>query len=129
VLVVDAEPGRPPVVESVALSAGRRLRDVEGTLEQLSGLAGEVGTDFLRVGVRVDAPVPGVAEQVKQMLPGVLEVRLLYESSPTATSAPSRDALDPAELFSEFYTRKHGAAPARPLTELFRAIYDEAAQR
>jgi exonuclease SbcD len=128
VLIVEAEPGRPAVVESVPLTAGRRLRDVEGTLEQLARLSDDVGSDHLRVGVRVDAPVPGIAEQVKQMLPGTLEVRLIYEQHVPLAELAGRASLEPVDLFSEFYRRKHGAEPAEALVALFRDVHAEAAE-
>jgi len=128
VLIVEAEPGRPASVESVPLSAGRRLRDVEGTLDQLARFADEAGSDYLRVGVHVDGPVPGVAEQVKQLLPGALEVRLIYERAELRPELAGRATLEPVELFSEFYRRKHGAEPAEVLIELFRDVHAEAAE-
>src|SRR5262249_9939293 len=35
VVIVDAKPGRAPTIESVPVTAGRRLRDVRGTLAEL----------------------------------------------------------------------------------------------
>ena len=59
VVLIDAKPGRAVKLESAPLSAGRRLRDVTGTLAELQRLAPEVGTDFLRVSVKAEAPTPG----------------------------------------------------------------------
>ena len=53
-VIVEAKPGRAAAVESVPLTAGRRLRDVAGTLGELHRLAPEVGDDFLRVEVQAD---------------------------------------------------------------------------
>jgi exonuclease SbcD len=128
VVIVDAAPGRAPGIESVPLSAGRRLRDLAGTLDELAGMAALVGDDFLRVAVHVEGPVPGVAEQVRERLPNALDVRLVYHRE--AAPAPSRPAevRMPAELFTDFYRRKHQAPPAADLLRLFHDSYDEASQ-
>lgn len=129
VVIVDAAPGRAPKIESVPLSAGRRLRDLAGTLDELAGMAALVGDDYLRVAVNVDGPVPGVAEQVRERLPNALDVRLVYARE-TQPSAPPSDGASrtPLELFADFYQRKHQAPPAPDLLELFRDSYDEASQ-
>jgi exonuclease SbcD len=128
VVIVEASPGRPAEVESVALTSGRRLRDVEGTMAELAALAGSVGDDFLRVGVRVDGPVPGVAEQVRELMPNALDVRLVYEREAPPAPAPAVQGLTPAELFADFYRRKNGAAAPPELVRLFEDSYDEAAR-
>ena len=126
VVVVDAHPGRPAAIEPVGLTAGRRLRDVAGTLDELKAMAGTVGGDYLRVKVRVEAPVPGVAEQVKEALPNAVEVQLDYERR--ETEAPPRlRHLRPVELFTDFYRRRNGAEPGETLLALFENVYEEAA--
>jgi exonuclease SbcD len=127
VVVVDARPGKAASIESVPLTAGRRLREVTGTLAELAALSGRTGDDYLRVGVRVDGPVPGVAEQVREMLPNALDVRLLYERSEPAP-APATQGLSPAQLFVEFYRRRNGAAPPAEMEKLFHDTYDEASR-
>lgn len=128
VVIVDAAPGRPASIESVPLSAGRRLRDVQGTLAEIAALAGQVGDDYLRVGVRVDGPVPGVAEQVRELLPNALDVRLLYDRVEPAVSAPVTQGLTPTQLFADFHARKHGAVPSAEMVKLFQDSYEEAAR-
>jgi exonuclease SbcD len=127
VLLVEAAPGKPATIESVPLRAGRRLRDVSGTLAELAALAGSTGDDYLRVGVRVDGPVPGVAEQVRELLPNALDVRLLYERSEPAP-APVTQGLAPSQLFAEFYRRRNGAPPSAEMEKLFHDTYDEASR-
>ena len=127
VVVVDAMPGKPASIESVPLAAGRRLRDVTGTLAELLALTGATGDDYLRVGVKVDGPVPGVAEQVREVLPNALDVRLLYERVQPAPVAVTQ-GLGPGELFDEFYKRRNGASPPADMAKLFHDTYDEAAR-
>ncbi len=128
VVLVEAKPGRPAHIESVALSAGRKLRDVSGTVHELEALAGQVGSDFLRVRVSVDAPTPGVAERIKEMLPNAIDVRLDYARQETTTDATRLGRLDAAELFIEFHEHRAGAKPSQELIALFRSVYEEASQ-
>jgi exonuclease SbcD len=128
VVLIEAKPGRPAHIESVALSAGRKLRDVAGTLQELEALAGHVGSDFLRVQVRVDAPTPGIADRVREILPNALDVQLDYERQQRAGETTRLGRLDAAELFAEFYEHHNGAKASEELIDLFRSVYEEASQ-
>ncbi len=128
VVVVEARPGRGASLESVPLSAGRRLRDVAGTLDELRALAEDVKADFLRVTVKAGGPEPGLAERVKEMLPGALEVTVDHPKSAEAgaTAGASVRTLQPAELFARFFEQRNGAPPSEDLQKLFQSVYDEA---
>ncbi len=126
VVVVEAGPGRPAAIELVPVRAGRRLRDLEGTLADLQALAPDVGNDFLRVRVRADGPVPGIAEQVRELLPGALDVSVVYKRDETEPAVSRLQQLRPAELFTDFFKQKNGAAPPAELMQLFESVYEEA---
>ncbi len=131
VVVLEAHPGRPVSVESVPITAGRRLRDVAGTLEELRALsaAGELGDAYLRVTVRAEAPVPGLAEQVRELLPNALEVGVEHPGA--AAPAPpgaERSGMDPARLFAEYYRRRNQADPPAELRALFAELHEEASR-
>ncbi|HXK11441.1 MAG TPA: exonuclease SbcCD subunit D [Vicinamibacteria bacterium] len=130
VVVLEAKAGRPVAVESVPITAGRRLRDVAGTLEGLRALAGSVGDDFLRVTVRVDSPVPGLAERVKELLPNALDVTVDHPRNATGPepSGGSRVGLEPATLFAAYYERRNRTPPPPELQALFAAVYEEASR-
>jgi DNA repair protein SbcD/Mre11 len=128
VVVVDAVPGRPASIESVPLRSGRRLREITGTLGELAVFAASAGDDYLRIGVQVDGPVPGVAEQVRELLPNALDVRLVYERTAPAVTPPVTQGLSPSQLFAEFYRRRNGAQPPSEMEKLFHDSYDEAAR-
>jgi exonuclease SbcD len=128
VVLVEAHPRRPPRVESIPLTAGRRLRDVSGSLEELRALAPELGDAWLRVRVRVDAPVPGVAEQVREQLPNAVEVSLDYERLAPSPAPASTAQLAPAELYREFHRRREGTDPDPKLAALFDSVYEEASR-
>jgi exonuclease SbcD len=128
VVLVDARPGGAAGIELVPLTSGRRLRDVEGTLPELMEMRDGLGDAFLRVRVKVEAPVPGIAEQVKELLPNALDVSLVYDAQPGAALAPcdpKRRGLKPAELFADFYRRKNKADPPAEMLALFETVLEE----
>src|SRR5262249_4031800 len=61
VVIVDAHPGRPATIENCPLSAGRKLRDVSGTVEELEAQASMFGDDYLRVTINAEQRLPGTA--------------------------------------------------------------------
>jgi exonuclease SbcD len=127
VVLVEASPGRAAALESAPLSSRRRLRDLEGTLPDLTRLAEEAGDDFLRVTVKADRPTPGLADQVREVLPNALEVTVDYPRHEVgAQTRPANRSLEPAQLFAQFYEAKNGAVPAENLRQLFAQVYEEA---
>src|SRR5207237_4087519 len=69
VVLVDARPGEAPVVRPRRLSAGRPLRRLEGTLEELERLASEVGPCLCLVTVRTERPLANASERIAGLLP------------------------------------------------------------
>jgi exonuclease SbcD len=115
-------------VESIPLTAGRRLRDVSGSVEELHALAPELGDAWLRVRVRVETPVPGVAEQVRERLPNAVEVSLEYQRLEARPAAAPTSQLAPSELYRESHRRRDGADPDPRLAALFDSVYEEASR-
>lgn len=129
VVVVEARPGKAASIESVPLAAGRRLRDVEGTFDELQVMADGLGDAFLRVTIKAVEPMPGLAEQVKELLPNALDVTVDHprnENGDGPGHEGPRTQLEPAELFARYYERKNGKPPREDLQKLFRDLYDEA---
>jgi exonuclease SbcD len=130
VVVFEARPGRAVSVESVPVAAGRRLRDLAGTLDELRAQAMDAGDAFLRVTVRAEAPVPGLAERVKELLPNALEVAVEYprpDGEPPDSSG-TRAGMDPAVLFAEYYRKRNRADAPDALRALFAELYEEASR-
>jgi len=124
VVIIDAHPGKPATIESYPLTSGRQLTEVFGTLDELRARAKTFGDDWLRVTVKVDMPLPGIADNVREILPNTLEVRLDYPHIDTQTI--EMEGTDPLELFSRFYTRQRSAEPPEAITKLFSTLYEEA---
>jgi exonuclease SbcD len=127
VVLVEARPGRAARLEWVRLSAGRRLRTLEGPLEEVLRAGAEAKDDHLQVRVRVEGPTPGVAEQVREALPNAVDVSLAYERKVWEAAEATGTRLPPADQFAAFYRRKHGAEPPPDLIRLFARAYEEAA--
>lgn len=101
--LVDLAPGVPAKVNAAELTAGRGLRTVAGTIDQLAALADEVGDDWLRV--RVNEPArAGLADEVRTMLgDGVVDVMVdLGEAQRRRPKNRRSDGRTPHELFGDF---------------------------
>ena len=67
IVIVEADPGRPATVTRQALSAGRALRTLTGTLDEISALAPTVGDAICRVTVRTDTPTDNLSELLRDL--------------------------------------------------------------
>jgi exonuclease SbcD len=131
VVVLDARPQRPPGVELVEVTAGRRLRTVEGTPDELQRLADERSSDYLRVTVKAEAPTPGLAERVKELLPNALEVTVDHPregGKGQDERGKGRVKLAPAQLFAAYYEYRHQTPPPRELQQLFDQMHEDVAK-
>ncbi|MDQ3671675.1 MAG: exonuclease SbcCD subunit D [Actinomycetota bacterium] len=124
VVLVDLEPGKPAQVRQIALSGGRRLRDIRGTLDQLAAHA-DGSDDFLRVVLECDSPQPGLGDAVRDLLPNALQVTLDYPREEVEREVPDLRTLKPRELFSRFYSERHAAEPEKELLDLLDELLDE----
>jgi DNA repair protein SbcD/Mre11 len=107
VLVVEATPTMPADPRSVAVTGGRRLRTLRGSLDELRSTAESTGDDYLRV--LVDEPGrAGLAETVRELLgDSVVDVQLLRsEPGPGADSPRPHAARTPHDLFAEYLARQ-----------------------
>jgi exonuclease SbcD len=119
VAIVEATSGKPARVREVPLSAGRQLMDVRGTLDEVVDRADELGDAFLRVFVRTDGPVPGIADRVREALPNALDVHLEYERAEQQASAEPVSALHPRDQFVAYFRSQHSAEPSQTLLDAF----------
>jgi DNA repair protein SbcD/Mre11 len=127
VVVVDAAPGRRAKTTQVPITAGRPLRDVVGTIEELERIAPDVADAYLRVVVRVERPLPGIADTVRELLPTALDVRLDYDRNESSQPRRALGSLDPKEQFVTYYTDHHGVPPPDELLAAFARVAEEVA--
>ncbi len=124
VLVVEVQPGLPAEVTPVDLHAGRRLRKLSGTLEEVAALAGTTGAAFLRVELQEAARI-GLAEQVRELFPEAVDVVLVGPRRDQGPEPPPiRLGRPPRELFAEYL--RHRQVEDERLIELFDELLAEA---
>lgn len=123
VTVVELAPTRAAQVREIPITAATPLRTVRGTLEELAALP---ETDaWLRVYVR-EAPRAGLREQVQELLPRAVEVRIDPDLVPDSTASQRRarrSGRSPRELFAD-YLAQHGHSDDG-VRELFDVLYEE----
>lgn len=124
VVIVDVTADTPARTRDVEIAGGRQLRTVTGTLADLQALEVEP-EDWLRVIVR-EKPRTGLADDVRAMLPGALEVRVDPEfTRPTAAATMKRTAgRTPVELFGDYLVSQNRGDADR-LTKRFAEILDD----
>lgn len=125
VAVVEVSAGRPAKVREIPLRAGRRLLDVAGTFDELRARADELADAYLRVTVNTDGPVPGLSDQVREILPGAMYVKAEYarEEEDGVLSGSSLMSLSHREQFRSFYKAKHQIDPSEEIVAAFEEVY------
>ncbi|MDQ4095421.1 MAG: exonuclease SbcCD subunit D [Actinomycetota bacterium] len=127
VVLVDAVPGKPPKTKAIPITAGRALREVDATVDDLARLAKEVGDAYLRVNLSVDTPTPGLADRVRDALPNALDIRLVLPEQDDDAEQKTLRGLDPREQFVAYYKAEHAADPAGELLDAFDRVHEEVA--
>jgi DNA repair protein SbcD/Mre11 len=123
-LLVEASIGSPAKVTPVEMTAGRRLRTIEGTLQQLKAL-GDQGDDLLRVRVKEQART-GLGDEIRELFPNAVKVIVESEIAETGRRpGKSRSESSAHELFAGYLAAKGIEDP--PLVKLFDEIYEEQA--
>ena len=125
VAIVEASPGKPARVREVPITAGRALRDVRGTLDEILEQASSFGDAWLRVFVTTEGPVPGLGDRVRDELPNALDVVPVYERGEErgGGSVPLR-TLEPRDQFVAYYRAHHQAEPVEPLLAAFDEVHE-----
>jgi DNA repair protein SbcD/Mre11 len=125
VYVIDVVPGKPAKVETFPIEGGRRLLDVSGTLDDLFKIAETVGDAYLRVALKTEGVVPGIADRVREILPNALDVRLDYDRSDAEELEVSLRSLEPRAQFASYYRAAHGTDPADALMSAFDTVHED----
>jgi len=118
-------------VREVPLTSPKRLRNVGShkagvTLDELKALAPEVTEDYVKVFVKVDRPLPGLAEQVRELIPKAVDIVVERTDEEAEETAPAVQQMSAQELFTEYHQGTYGSGPAPALMALFNRLYEEA---
>lgn len=122
VAIVDVATDKAARVRDVPVASARALRTVRGTLEQLTKV--NLPDAWLRVLVR-ETPRVGLREDVQELLPNALEVRIDPEMMPNRAGErmAQRAGRSPRELFGDYLDNRGNAEDG--VRELFDELYDE----
>lgn len=123
-VIIDVTADAPAKTKDVEVTGGRRLRTVQGTLADLGNMT--VGPeDWLRV-IISEKPRAGLADDVRELLPGTLEVRIDPQFSKPAgvSGGPQRIGRSPVELFTDYLNSQNRGDVDR-LTHRFAELLDE----
>jgi exonuclease SbcD len=134
--IIDVAPGRMAKVSHVPLRSIRQLRNIGSakqgvSLDEIRALGGETQTGkladaYLKVWVKVDRPLPGLAAQVRELLPNAVDV-VVERPAEERPDAQRLEGMSPGELFVSYYRRQHAdTAPPEELTALFNRLHEEA---
>jgi exonuclease SbcD len=122
VAIVDVGVDKAARVRDVPVTAALSLRTVRGTLEQLATV--NLPDAWLRVLVR-ETPRVGLREDVQELLPNALEVRIDPDMIPNLAGErmAQRAGRSPRELFGDYLDTRGDAQDG--VRELFDELYDE----
>jgi len=127
VVVVDVEPGRLAVAESIPVACPRPLVHVEGTWEAIEARADELGSAYLDLTVDTSAVDVTLGQRARETFPHLVNVRPRRGDADRAAGRETRRGRSLAELYDAYYRREH--APEEPpadLLDLLREVLDEA---
>jgi exonuclease SbcD len=124
-LIVDVEADVPARTKDVIVPGGRSLRTVRGAFADLMHMQIDE-RDWLRVIVR-EKPRAGLTDEIRELLPGVLEVRIdpEYLATRPATKEGRTLGRSPMQLFDD-YLATQGRGDTEKLIERFARLLDEA---
>ena len=122
VVVVDTKREGPAAVRSVPITAGRPLLRAEGRWEEITARTDLEGA-FLDLTVHTDGPEPDLMDRARERFPGVVKVRAEYPRKESTRRVSSGRPW--GDLYAEYHTETHGAAPSAGLATLFEEIREE----
>jgi exonuclease SbcD len=122
VAIVDVSAEKAAKVRDVPVTSAKTLRTVRGSLDQLATV--NLPDAWLRVFVR-ETPRVGLREDVQELLPNALEVRIDPDMVPDRAGArmAQRAGRSPRQLFGDYLDSRGTAEEG--VRELFDELYDE----
>jgi exonuclease SbcD len=118
VVLVEAEPGVPAVIESIPVRAGRSLVRVSGSWDDLAG-RDDLDGAWLDLVVDTDGPDPGLVDVARERFEGVVKVQARYHR-PAEDVVPATSSGRPwSELYGEYHEHTYGKAAPAALLEAF----------
>lgn len=124
VLLVDVAPDTPARIAQLPLQAGRRLRTLRGTLDDLLDRRDEIDPEaYLRI-VLDERPRIGLARAVREEFPHAVDVSIAADRDASRHPVERRDVHgSPHDLFARYLADHGGTDDA--LTALFARLLEE----
>lgn len=124
VCIVELEPGMKPArVECVPVTAGRTLKKIRGTIDELRTRAGELGDSFLHVTVDALGPEPGLADEIRSFLPNALQIHADYPR--TDIESLDREGRSLTDIYGDYWMAKKGVEAPAGVSKAFAELIDE----
>jgi len=124
VSLVELEPGlRPARVESIPVTRGKSLVRFRGTLQELRARADEFTEAYVHASIATEGPDPGLADQVRAVLPNALQIHADYERARDEPSSLEGRTL--TELYRDYRRRARGADPSEELARAFESLLED----
>jgi DNA repair protein SbcD/Mre11 len=125
VVIVDAEPGRLAVAQTVPIEAGRRLVRVTGTWDQIEARTEELRDRYCDLTVMTSGTDGTLAERAREAFPFLVKVRA-HRPASAAAERLVKGGRGWDELYADYYRREHEQDAPPDLISLFREILEEA---
>jgi DNA repair protein SbcD/Mre11 len=110
-------------VELIPITAGRELKRVRGTLEELRARENELAGAILAVDVVTEGPAPGIADEVRATFPDALYVKADYPR--TEADSLDREGMTLSDLYESYVIDHYGSPASEDLKKAFRELSDE----
>jgi exonuclease SbcD len=125
VVIVEAEPGRLAVAETIALQGGRRLMRVTDSWDTIEARHDELADAFLDLTVKTSGTDTSLAERARETFPFLVKVRA-YRAGSGERERVAKAARSWPELYGAYYRQEHpGEEPPDALLALFRDVLEE----
>ena len=107
IVLVEAQPGHPPEIQSLPLSGGRQLWRFEGTMEELAMAAPDIGRVLALLTIHSPSTIADLRVRVQDLLPeavilDVYPVAADRQLSVTVATTPSGPEPGIEELFRDY---------------------------
>jgi exonuclease SbcD len=127
VVLADCEPGRPAQLRRLTLRAGRPLRLLTGSPEEVEAAAASVGEAIVKVVVDCADPVDGLVDRLRALMPEATIVEVVENAASrrleAAHHAPGVDREQTLDELFDAYLAEHGtrSVPAQTVRALWHA--------
>lgn len=129
--IVDITPGAKAKVEQIPLTSIRQLKNLGSaktglTLDEIKAQTDSLGDAYLKVFVKADRPVPGLAQEVRDIMPNAVDIVIEHAAREAEEQPAEMGRQSPVELFTAYYADLHsGAEPPAELMSLFNRLHEE----